>query len=436
MIHVERCVVCVAICALTACIGCGGAISSQTGGSSSQTGGTAPSFYAYVTYIPGGVTGKGTLMTYSEDSGQLTAIGQAISAPEACGLTVSPNNKFLYVTICMIATTPPTLPYGLIQPYAINPNTGELTAVGNGTIVNTPSSSRGFITPLVMAPNGNFAYVVNEGSSQQSVVIYSVGSDGSLTAVGNPVAFNNAGAINVSLSIAPSGNFLYVAYSGLGEVYAYAVDGGSGSLTAVPGSPFALNDGTIRGPAFQDPVALAVAPSGDYLYAPDGDGSISMYSVASGTGALTAMNYYYVNQGNDGGPMVIDSAGTQAYMQCIGSGWITAYSVNTDTGALNQTGLTKGSFDNGTGIALDPSGTYLYALWTQNPSTVGEGEVSTYSVDSSTGTLTYEGPASGTSGTWPTGIAFATEYPPQSQPNSFVAGTFAGGLLEKGGKQK
>jgi 6-phosphogluconolactonase len=398
------CAACVTVFALTACIGCGG--------SSPQTTGTAPpppttAYYAYVTYIPGGVTNNGNLTTYSEVSGKFTPIGNVIAAPKACGLTVAPNNKFLYVATCATAATPPS---GSIQPYSINPSTGELTAVGTGTSVDIPSASNGYITPLVVAPNGKFAYVVNEGSTQQSVVIYSVGSDGSLTAAGSPVSFNNNGWLNITLAIAPAGNYLYVAYWGLGEVYAYAVDASSGALTAVTGSPFAVNDGTIGGPAFYDPVALAVATSGNYLYAPDDDGSVSMFSVAPSTGALTAMNYYYVNQGNTGGPMVLDSAGTQAYMQCSGNGWVAAYSVNTATGALNQTQLIEGSLVNGDGIAVDPSGAYLYALWTENPSASGgEGEVSTYSIDSSTGALTYMGPAAGTSGTWPTGIAFATE---------------------------
>ena len=394
------CATCAVLLVITVCIGCGG--------NNSQTTGTAPppppstSYFAYVTY---GDSGK--LITYSDVSGKLTAIGSAIGAAQACGLTVSPNNKFLYVAICAVGSTPPI---GSIQPYSINSSTGELTAVGNETVVNIPSSSNGYITPLVVAPNGKFAYVVNEGSAQQSVVIYSVGSDGSLTAVGSPVAFNNNGWIHISLAIAPSGNFVYLAYWGLGEVYAYAVDSNSGGLTPVSGSPFAVNDGTIGGPASQDPVALAVAASGNYLYAPDGDGSVSMFSVASATGALTAMNYYYADTGNGGGPMVIDSAGTQAYMQCTGNGWVAAYSINAATGTLNQIGLTKGSVVNGQGIALDPAGAYLYALWTENPSASGGGgEVSIYSIDSASGALTYIGPVAGSSGTTPSSIAFATE---------------------------
>jgi 6-phosphogluconolactonase len=404
MNHGGFCVAGVASCALIAAIGCGG--------NNSQTVGTPPppstSYYAYVTYNPGGVTGSAILMTYSDVSGTLTPIGSSISAPNACGLTVSPNNKFLYVAMCAISATSP---YGLIQPYSISASTGMLTAVGSGTTVTSPDSLNGYITPLVVAPNGNFAYVVNQGGPEQSVVVFSIGSDGSLVAAGSPVAFGDNGALHNSLVIAPSGNFLYVAYWGLGEVYGYSVDGDSGALTAVPGSPFALNDGTIGAPAFDDPVALAVAPSGNYLYAPDTDGSVSMFSVAPGTGALTAMNYYYVDQGNDGGPMVIDATGTHAYMQCSGSGWVAAYSVNSTTGVLSQTGLTKGSLVNGDGIALDPSSeTRLYALWAENPgASGGDGEVSTYTIDSSTGVLDYVGPVAGSSNMWPTGIAFATE---------------------------
>ncbi len=395
-------IACAAFCVLTSCIGCGGGSTSQT------TPPPTTSHFAYITYIPNGATDKGILMTYSEVSGTLTAIGNPLSAPDACGLTVSPNNAFLYVAECADDGHVPT---GSIMPYSIDQKTGILTAVGSGTIVNTPSSANGYISPLAVAPTGRFAYVLNEGGREQSVVIYSVGSDGSLSPTGSPVTFSNTGYIHNVLAIAPSGHYLYVADWAQAEVNVYAIDANSGALTAVSGSPFAINNGTIGGPAMDDPAALAVALSGDYLYAPDSDGSISMFSVAPATGVLTSMNYFYVNQGNDGGPLVFNSAGTHAYMLCAGNGWITAYSVNTSTGALNQIGLTKGPNTNGTGIALDPSGSYLYALWSENPSAGGdeEGEVSTYSVDSSTGVLTYIGPAAGTSDTWPTGIAFATE---------------------------
>jgi len=391
MVREGACAICLAAFALTAGTGCGGS-SSQSGG------GTAPppsaSYYAYVTYIPGGNTQKGNLMTYSEVSGKLSVVGSAISAQDACGLTVSPNNKFLYVALCG---------GGWIQPYSINPSTGELTAVGNGTPVDIPGPSGGFITPLVVAPNGKFAYVVNESPNpQQSVVTYSIGGDGSLTAVGSPVLFNKNGWLHISLAIAPAGNFLYIGYWGQGEVYAYAVDASSGGLTSVAGSPFALNGGTT--PISYDPVALTVAASGNYLYAP-GDSGLSIFSVASGAGALTAMNPY---SGGLDGPMILNSVGNMAYMQTSGSGWVGTYSIDTSTGALSQTQLVNSSFLHGDGIALDPSGAYLYALWTENPSG-GEGEVSIYAVDSSTGAITYLGPASGTSGTWPTGIAFATE---------------------------
>jgi len=398
MIRAGWCSVYMTVFALTACIGCGGGSSSQT----TNTTPPAPSYYAYIADA-NTLDATASLTTYSETSGQLTPVGSPISiGGDACGLTVSPNNKLLYMESCPYGAS------GWIQSYSINPNTGELTAVGSGTIVDIPGPSYGEISPLVVSPNGKFAYVINDVAPQQSVVIYSIGSDGSLTAAGSPVSLPKGGW---SIAIAPAGDFLYVApLDGFG-VFAFAVDASSGGLTPVQDSPFALNDG-----GNDAPVALAVAPSGNYLYAPDDSGAIPIFSVAPNTGVLTALNPYDPPSYFGGGPMVFTSAGTAAYMQGFGN--ILAYSVDTSTGALNQTGVTRNSCTTAVDyttvgtpvpeIALDPTGSYLYALWVECGS-ANLGEVSTYSVDSSTGALTYVGPVTGTSNTTPLAIAFATE---------------------------
>jgi 6-phosphogluconolactonase (cycloisomerase 2 family) len=383
--------------ALTACIGCGGGSSSQA----TNTTPPAPSYYAYIADA-NTLDATASLTTYSETSGQLTPVGSPISISGAtCGLTVSPNNKFLYMESCTYPAS------GWIQPYSINPNTGELTAVGSGTNVDIPGPSYGEISPIVISPNGKFAYVINDAGPPEAVVIYSIGSDGSLTAAGSPVSLPKGGW---SIAIAPGGDTLYVApLDGFG-VFAFAADASSGGLTPVQGSPFALNDG-----GNDAAVALAVAPSGNYLYAPDDVGAIPIFSVAPNTGVLTALNPYDPPSYYGGGPMGFTLAGTVAYMQGMGN--ILAYSVNTSTGALNQTGITRNSCSNiedftfgspQPAIALDPAGTHLYALWTECGSS-SLGEVSTYSVDSSTGALTYVGPVTGTSNTVPLAIAFAAE---------------------------
>jgi 6-phosphogluconolactonase len=396
MIRAEWCCVSMTVFALAACIGCGGGSSSQTTNNTPH----APSYYAYIADA-NTFAATASLTTYSEASGQLTPVGSPISISEAaCGLTVSPNNKILYLETCIT---------GWIQPYSIDPNTGALTAVGGGTSVNIPGPSYGVISPLIVAPNGEFAYVVNQSAG--TVVIYSIGSDGSLTAAGS---LSKGGT---TIAIAPVGDFLYVATGG-GFVFAFAVDANSGGLTPVQGNPFALNDG---GNFLDAPVALAVAPSGKYLYAPDDDDVFTIFSVAPNTGVLTAVNSYPpppLNFVNGGGPVVLNTAGTVAYMQGLGD--IAAYSVDATTGAVSQTAVTGNSCQTSGAytrsyvgppvpeIALDPAGDHLYALWIRCGIT-GLGEVSAYSVDASTGALTYVGPVTGTGDTTPLAIAFATE---------------------------
>jgi 6-phosphogluconolactonase (cycloisomerase 2 family) len=277
-----------------------------------------------------------------------------------------------------------------------------------------------------LAPNGKFAYVINEnpiGLNGQygplNLVIYSIGSDGSLTAVGTPMPLDEYYGCCSLIAIAPKGDFLYLASD---YVFVYAVDANTGALTEVAGSPFVPNpDPTFPAHDPTSPMALAVAPSGNYLYAHD-----AMYSVAPGTGVLTTMNFFYHNLSNlaeNGGPMVLNSTGTDAYMQGVDEGWVASFSVNTATGELTPTGNVQGqysdlSYGNNSGskspsIAVDPTGAYLYALWdtgwSSNGQFTGPGEVSIYSLNSSSRLLAYIGVVAGTSGTKPYAIAFATE---------------------------
>jgi 6-phosphogluconolactonase (cycloisomerase 2 family) len=271
-----------------------------------------------------------------------------------------------------------------------------------------------------LAPNGKFAYVINEnpiGINGQvaplSEVIYSIGSDGSLTAFGTPMPLDENIGPGSLIAIAPNGDFLYIACDG---VYVFSVDATTGALTEVAGSPFVPNaDPNFISPDPTSPWALVVAPSGNYLYAPD-----ALYSVASGTGVLTTQNFFYHDLSNlaeNKGPMVLTSTGTYAYMQGVDEGWVASFSVDTGTGELNPTGYVAGqdynlSYGNlkseSPSIALDPTGAYLYALW-DTSGRIGRGEVSIYSLNSTFGPLTYFGAVTGTSGTQPFEIAFATE---------------------------
>jgi len=121
-----------------------------------------------------------------------------------------------------------------------------------------------------------FLYVPNQISNDVSA--YAVnGSSGALTAVpGSPFA---SGAGAMSIVAVPSGEFVYIAYSDDGEIGGFSVNASTGALTPVKGSPF---------PAAPSVSSLAVAPSGDYLFSANHySKSLYTYAIDSTTGALS-----------------------------------------------------------------------------------------------------------------------------------------------------
>ncbi|WP_416047015.1 beta-propeller fold lactonase family protein [Cupriavidus basilensis] len=92
---------------------------------------------------------------------------------------------------------------------------------------------------IAITPSGNFAYVLRTWSN--SIVGYRLdpaSSDGLPVAALAPttVGFNGQ-----RLSIEPNGRYLYTP-SLSGSLYGFAIDGSTGSLTPVPGSPFATGN--------------------------------------------------------------------------------------------------------------------------------------------------------------------------------------------------
>jgi hypothetical protein len=87
-----------------------------------------------------------------------------------------------------------------------------------------------------------FAYVANNNSNNVSA--YTIdGATGALTPIpGSPFP---AGLYPDSVTVDPTGQFAYVANAGSNNVSAYTIDGTTGALTPVPGSPFAAGVGPI-----------------------------------------------------------------------------------------------------------------------------------------------------------------------------------------------
>ena len=123
----------------------------------------------------------------------------------------------------------------------------------------------------------------------------------------------------------PAGSFLYVMNAGSSNISVFSIDSGSGALTQITNSPSSIG---------LTPLNMQLSPSGSFLFV----------SVAGGT------------------------AGTN-------NGSVAAYSVN--GGALSLLGVTSTGGVNPYGLAIDPSGTYLYAA------NYGSNSISVFTIGSS-----------------------------------------------------
>jgi 6-phosphogluconolactonase len=208
--------------------------------------------------------------------------------------------------------------------------------------------------------------------------------------------------INVAVTCTlATARFAFVSNYGDLTLSAFTIDSTDGSLTPVPGSPFATGA--------QQLYALAVSPSGKFLVAADGLAStVLVFSVDPTSGALTqvAGSPFATEVGAGTSGVAFDKSGTHLYAANYLTNDVSAFSFNTNTGALTAVaGSPFAGADGATAVAVDPSGKFaLVAAFTANA-------VSVFSIDATSGALT---PVSGSpfsTGTpdSPTDIDFGSE---------------------------
>lgn len=185
-------------------------------------------------------------------------------------------------------------------------------------------------TPLLA--QANFVYTNNNNAFiPNTVSAFSVASNGVLTEIADS-PFPTSGTGNggngfiASNRITVCGNFLYASNSFSGDVSGFSVDPTTGSLTAIPGSPFAAGSRTFFG------ISLAATAKCDFLFAGNGDASeIFAFQIGS-DGALTPVQgspFALPSQPN-GLKASPDGAFLSASLTNLGNGAIAMFSIASD----------------------------------------------------------------------------------------------------------
>ena len=349
--------------------------------------------FLYAMTLPAPTPGASfQLTTYKVDtiSGALSSSGTTkFSGPLVPQVTVDPSSKYLYISF-------PSPGAGAIGIFTIDPSTGVPTQTSTFVVTQICISCPPISGPGVLSldPAGKFLFY---GSSTLGTGVFEGigalgvnGATGALSGVtGSPFPGDDAPFF---VRVHPSGHFLYTenidptGASGitLQSVSGFAIDPNTGALTVpVPGSPYSPQvSSTIGG--------LAVHPSGNYIYATTG---LSMNGIMGwsidAAGALTALSNSPFQPGSAAsGVGSFDPTGNFFYVSGGGGGrGIMGFSVDASGGLMP---LSTSPFALGASVTspvIDPTGKFLFAGDTLNK------VILTFSIDSATGTLTPVGPA-------------------------------------------
>jgi 6-phosphogluconolactonase len=263
---------------------------------------------------------------------------------------------------------------------------------------------------VVLHPSGKFLYVANPGQGENDISLFDIQGNGTLIEMPPRVSVAPLGSLPQLLVMDPGGSFLYVANALSNNISVFAIDSGTGVLTEINGSPFHVG---------ATPLAMQITPSGGFLYVSIAagnvgtNGSIIGFSVNSGVLQNLSPPLTSTDGINPNG-LAIDPSGSYLYVANTQSNSISIFSIGaTGPGSLSeiQGSPLDDTYNDPFSLLIDAKGQYLYVA------NQGSNNVAVYSLSSGTGL-----PVALTTST--TTFAFATETTP-----SFLAEDPNGGYL-------
>lgn len=188
---------------------------------------------------------------------------------------------------------------------------------------------------LALSSSGDVLYSVVNGGTDDGVRAYAIGAEGALSALGDVQSTGGAGVTH--LSVHPEGGHLLSANYNSGSVAVHVIeaDGSVGERTG-----FVQHTGSGPDPDRQEgPHAhqIITDPAGGFVYAVDlGTDSVYTYALDTGSGALSAVSEVKSVPGAGPRHMVFHPGGTHAYVANELDSTVTAYSHDAASGELTR----------------------------------------------------------------------------------------------------
>lgn len=264
--------------------------------------------------------------------------------------------------------------------YRTNIFTGELTPLPGSPFPLGPYVPEyATVNGLVIDSKDRFLYSLAVGGETfpyNGILGYSIGADGALTTL--PSLAGSGGPYMV-MALDPSNKFLYATGPEVG-ITGYSINAATGLLTPVPGSlpePGIILDG------------LTIDPTGRFLYAQEFfQQALLGFKIDPATGALTPLPGSPFT--GISGEVIMDPTGRFLYaFEGIAGVDINEYTIDSRTGALTLSPRSPFSAPVGVaGLAVDPTGSFLYVLDSTEVDTQASNQVVGFSINPFNGGLT------------------------------------------------
>lgn len=229
------------------------------------------------------------LLTHINGSPFSTSANGAPNAPYSLAAWPPPQFGAAAVTTKFLYAGIPSSPLGGVINRVLNRPLGSsvtggimLMPIKSDHTLDTPQmfASGGDYDPIAVSPTGNFLYAID--LTADLLVPFSIDSNkGTLTAIAQGSMPVGPDPFNVVVD--PQGQFVFVANcdctapSGQGSVSVFSINSSTGALTNVQGSPFPLGGGAAH------PIALAVSPDSQFLFVAGLDNNVYVENVAAGS---------------------------------------------------------------------------------------------------------------------------------------------------------
>src|SRR5579864_3901492 len=320
---------------------------------------------------------------------------------------------------------------GVIHGFGVDPNSGNLTPLP--TVAVTNGAAAGDVG-LAADSGGMIVYATSDGLGGPNVTSFLVDKQtGTLT----PNTGQTLPVPPRKLAAAPGGGTSSLACcvyvipdqsANAAELFAFNINKFNGGLTLAPNQPFtlpgvprediAVNSGNWIGVPFEgtsggeiagigrdpntgvimllpspisptstggdEPGGIRVTPDGNFVVVVNqATNSVSVFSLNSGTGALTEVSGSPFATGNLPNPVAIDPSGKFVFVGNTGAGSLSAYTIDSAGGLTPVTGtpIQLAANSQPSSIAVDPAGKFVYV-------SIAPQEVAGFTIDPTTGALT------------------------------------------------